>query len=271
MLKYWSAGWKMTLWNPFLIGFFFLYQLAWGTFLYRFVRSIVVPLLHRYPGSEMPDELRFIFAAESQFQIMKTELVYPYLWTLAAVLIARMVLTPVLNAGIYDSIHQTHTDGKRSFVKGAKRWSLPFTALYLLQTLIMLAPLIWLVPYAQPGLAPLLSGEIEPRFAFVLILYLLYAAVIKLLFMYIQFGIVTRTGWLAALKFMIRRFPAIAALSASITGLYLFVAAAGITVSMIDAGLLAVLLHQVYHLVKVMFRLWEISTQHQYFMIKQPA
>ena len=268
MINYCSAGWKMTLWNPFLIFFSFLYQFAWGFFLYRFVQSVVVPVLHRYPGKGLPQDLNYIFAAESQFQLMKTDLAASYIWTLALVLGVRMIVTPMLNAGIYDSFQQTYLDRKRSFLKGVKRWSIPFFLLYVLQTAFMLAPLLWLIPWVQPSLAPLLQGNVDSRLSFAVIGYLAYTAIIKLAFMYIQLGLVTRTGWLASVRVLVTRFPAIMALSALILALYALAAAIGWTVSILDAGLFTVLLHQVYHLVKTMFKLWEIGTQHQYYVAK---
>jgi hypothetical protein len=268
MLKYWSAGWKMTLWNPFLIVFFFLYQLLWGFILYRFIQSIVVPILHRYPGEGMPQELNFIFSAESQFQLMKTDLASAYLWTLAAFLLTRMIVTPLLNAGIYDSIQQTHLDKRRSFLRGVRRWALPFVLLYLLQTALALAPLYWVIPYVEPMLLPVLSGQLDSRLLIALCVFYLYLACLKLAFMYLQFGVITGSGWLLSLKLLFSRFLKIAALSASILVMYGLVAAVGITVSMVYAGLVAVLLHQLYHLVKAMFRLWEIGAQHHYYLSK---
>lgn len=268
MLKYWSAGWKMTLWNPFLICFFFLYHLIWGIILYRFVQSIVVPLLHRYPGGKMPQELNFIFTAESQFQLMKTNLAMGYLWTLALFLIVRMVLTPLLNAGIYDSIHQTHMDGKRSFLGGIRRWGLSFFLLYLLQTALTLAPLYWIWPTVKPMLLPLLQGHIDTSLLLILSLYYVYIAGIKLAFMYLQLGIVTQSGWLASIRLLAGRFIAVSLLSLSIFLLYATLTAIGMTISMIYAGLAAVLLHQAWHLVKTLFRLWEIGAQHQYYINK---
>jgi hypothetical protein len=266
MLKYCAAGWKMTLWNPFLIFSLFLYQLLWGLFLYRFVQSVVVPLLHRYPGEGMTADLQAIFAAESRFRLMKTDLADPYLWTLAAVFVVRMALTPVLNAGIYHSIQQTHVDGKRSFLEGVRRWSFPFFWLYLGQTALSFAPLLWLIPRAGSLTEELfLEGRIDAQPALLAACYLAYTVFVKLAAMYAQFGLVAGTGRLRALKLLLMRFPKAAALSALILGAYALVAVLGAALSIAAAGLAAVVLYQTYHLIKAVFKLWEIGAQHQYF------
>jgi hypothetical protein len=265
VLKYCSAGWKMTLWNPFLIFFLFLYQFLWGLFLYRFVQSAVVPVLHRYPGEGHPPELQMIFTVESQFRLLKTDLADPYIWTLAVVIGVRMLITPMLNAGIYHNIQQTHTDEKRSFLEGVRRWSLPFFLLYLLQTVLAFAPLLWLVPRVEPMLAGLMAGRVDSQLPLLMAGYLIYTAVVKLAVMYMQFGIVAKTGWFRSMRLLLTRFPMIAALSALILGIYALAAAAGVTLSILSAGFIAVVLHQVYHLIKAMFKLWVIGTQHQYF------
>jgi hypothetical protein len=139
-----------------------------------------------------------------------------------------------------------------------------------LQTALGLLPLYWILPYTETMWLPLLSGSVDTRLLIVLAAYYVYIAVIKLAFMYIQFGIVTQSGMLPSLRLLVRRFLSIAVLSISIILFYFIIAAVGMTISFVYAGIIAVILHQLYHLVKAMFRLWEIGAQHQYYMSKTP-
>lgn len=271
MFKYLAAGWKMTLWNPFLILFIFLYQWLWGSVLYRFIQSIVVPVLHRYPGAEQAKELQLLFWAESQFHLMKTNLASPYVWVLVSILLIRMVLTPLIQAGIFDSIHQTHIDGQRSFVKGIRRLAAPFFLLYMLQMTLMLAPLYWIWPKLREQWPYLLHGNIDSTWIMIAVGMLLYIAIIKLLFLYIQLGLTTSTNFLVPLQLMLKHLIPILVLSLSVAGVYFLLAMSGFVLSYVYAGLLTIVLHQIFQLINTLFRLWHISTQHQYFVTKQPS
>lgn len=266
MFKYWSAGWKMTLWNPFLIVLLFVYQWIWGIVLYQFVQSVALPLLYRYPGKEQAQELHVLFWAESQFSLMKTNVAAPYLLTLAAILLVRIILTPLLDAGILDSIHQTHVDGKRSFFKGVRRLGGRFFLLYLLQLAITLVPIYWIWPVAEREWPYLLHGNLNFYWIAMAAGMYIYAAVIKLIFLYARLGLTTENSLFKPLGTMFRHLIPIVGISISMAALYVVLASISISTSMIYAGMFAIMLHQLFHLVKVIFRLWHISTQHQYLM-----
>jgi len=255
----------MTLWNPFLIVFLFLYQFAWGFALYRMVQDVVVPVMHRYPGKDMPLQMNSLFWAESQFQLFKTDLAHPYLWMLLLILLARMALTPLLNAGIWHQIHQTHVDGKRSFIAGIRRFGAAFAGVYFVRMALMLLPLIWLFPHAESAL---LSGDIRLEEAAVQMLpvlaaYGLYWAALDLAAMYVQFGIAGRTGLLQPLGVMVRHALSAVGIRLAVFAAGLLALVAGASVTVFAAGLAAVIAHQAYPLARVLLSLWEISSQHQ--------
>lgn len=254
----------MTLWNPFLILVLFVYQFLWGIFLFKFVQSIVVPVMHRFPEGDMPNQLN-VFFMETQFRLLKTNLADPYLYVLVLVLGMRMLLTPLINAGLFHNIHQTSTDGKRSFLTGIRKWSIPFSIVYLLRICAVLLPIIWIYPAISAavtssdpwkssmiGIAPLIAG------------YVMYAGILKLIAMYVQFGIVSGRGVLPSASIVLRHIASAAALSICVLAISFTAAALGVLVSMVFAGIVAIILHQVYQLIKSLFRLWEIGAQHDH-------
>jgi len=269
MGKHMRAGWKMTLWNPFLITILFIYQFAWGFFLYRFVQQIVVPLMHRFPSGDLPAPVRALFLAESRFRLLKTDMADTYLLALGVMLLVRMALSPLIHAGLYACIHQTYTDRKRSFMQGVKQFGGPFALVYAVQTLLAAAPLVWFVGRARAGL---LEGEAVERVLLELVpyaaVYLLYGALLKLVAMRLQFGIVAGVGARSAIAGALRGLAPAALLGTCILACAAAAAAAGWAVSLAFAGAAAVLLHQAYPLVKVLFRLWLIGAQHDHWMAR---
>jgi len=260
----------MTLWNPFLIVLLFLYQFAWGFLIYRMVQDLVIPVMHRYPGKGMPAQLNALFWAESQFRLLRTDLADPWLWTLLAILLARMALTPLLNAGIFHQIHQTHADGRRSFLAGIRRLGAAFALVYAGRMALSLLPLIWLVPRA--GRLVLDGGvrleQAAAQLAPLLAAYGLYLAALELAAMYIQFGLAGRTGPLQPLGVLARNLPGAVGIRLAVFAAGLAALAASASVTWFAAGLAAVIAHQAYPLVRVLLSLWEIGSQHHLWAAK---
>lgn len=237
--------------------------------MYRFVQQIVVPLMHRFPGGDLPEPVRALFLAESRFRLLKTDLAEPYLLALGLMLAVRMALSPLIHAGLYACIHQTYTDRKRSFIQGVKQFGGPFALVYLVQTALAAAPLGWFVGRVRAGL---LEGDSPERVLLELApyaaVYLLYGALLKLVAMRLQFGIVAGVGSRAAVAGALRGLAPAALLATYVWACAAAAAAAGWTVSLVFAGAVAVLLHQAYPLVKVLFRLWLIGAQHDHWMAR---
>lgn len=265
MMKHLAAGWRMMLWNPLLIVLLFLYQFGWGMILYRFVQSVVVPLMHRYPGKEISEHWNALFLAESQFQLMKTNLANSYLWILAVFLLIRMLLTPLFHAGLYYNIQRTFEDRRKSILQGVRRWGIAFSLIYWIRTALTLAPLYWLYPQLRAALLSSFSAEqlIKTALPYI-VLFIIYSGLLKLISMYLQFGIVSRSGILQPLRLVFRRILPITALSIIVLTISLMVAAIGATLSIMLAGMVAILLYQAQHLLKAVFHLWTIGTQHDY-------
>jgi hypothetical protein len=265
MINYIKDGWETTKYHPWIITVLFVYQFIWGFFIYKFIQSIALPLLHRFPGTELSESSVQIFLAEAQFQLLKTDAAHSFLWTLLVLLLVRMVLTPLFNAGIYYSIQQPGTQQIRPFFQGVKRMGIPFLLIYCIQMAVTLIPLYWIFPYIQQVFMTQQHGYEALFLAAVPVIlgYYLYAAFIRLCCMYIQFGKVSSFTLLHSIQVLLRYILPILGISCLLFAVAGFTALLSLSVSMIWAGFFAVVLHQMYHLVRSIFKVWEISAQHR--------
>lgn len=245
-----------------IVVLLFLYEIIWGFILYRYVRSVIAPILYRYPGEEIPN-WSSLFWIESEIRLLKTDMADVYVFTLLAMLFVKMMLTPLLNAGVYHTIHHASGDLWRIFISGIKQMWGRFLALYVLQAAAMLAPLYWLVP---PIIDALQNGDLGSLLkidkCLAWIAYMLYIALIRLCFMYIQFAAVVGEDWLSALLIWLRKlFPAL-----GLSFFILLIACATQSIlaaaSLFWAGLAALVIYQATPLLRVALKIWEIASQH---------
>lgn len=256
-------GWKIA-WNqPFAVCTLFVYNLLWGLLLYEWIRSIVSPLLHRYPGKELTRDAVQLFWIESHFQVTKTDLIYSYVWWGLALLLGRMLLSPLLNAGVYYSLEHKELNAGYRFVHGMRELALPFFLLYVSQMLFTLGPLYWLIPKgvelyrsnttlfdAAKALLPLLGG------------YLVYIFLLQTLFMYLQFGKASGRPLLSSILLLLRNIVPALLIAVIIAFITLLAGALVMTSAMIWAGFAALLGYQIYRLFHMFCKMWAITAQY---------
>jgi hypothetical protein len=264
MTRYLKSGFTMALHQPFAVILMFLYQAGWGVLLYKMIQSILLPLMHRYPAADQPAFAFKLFLAESQFQLFKTDLIQPYLWWLATLLAFRMLVTPLLNAGIYYSLAHPELNAGFRFVKGIRELSIRFFLVYIVQISLTLLPLIWLVPTIQKAWSTQSSYDsavmaILPWLA----AYLTYNYLLRLCFIYIQFTQLSRISFLSSFSILLRHGWLIL-----LTGILLLifsglVAGTAMTAAYIWTGFIALLIYQIYPLCNMFLQIWNISAQFQ--------
>lgn len=262
MRSYIKEGWGTVKNHFYIVIILFLYQLLWGFFLYRFIDSIVVPILQRYPDPQPTEMSLQLFLIESQFQLTKTNLIYEYVWMIVGLFAIRMFITPFINAGLFYSISQRDDRGIL-FFKGIKYAWKPVFLFYWFETLLVFTPAYWIVPYineqfnAQP-LEQLLYSVVP-----ILLGWMVLAWIIHQVFLYIQFGYISKKGVFRSAALTFRRFPTILGVFAILFILLLFIGGLFTTASLIWTGLLALILQQSYHLIRTIFKVWMIASQYQ--------
>lgn len=269
MIRYVKEGWSDAWKQPFLLLALFIYRFAWGIALYRIVQSVALPLLHRYPGKAVSAAQVQLFLAEGQFRLLKTDLSHATVWLLLWILLAKMILTPLLNAGLYFSIANPQYNAGYRFFRGIFELGKPFSLYYLARMALTLAPLYWLLPkaanaYRHAASYEALLRELTPYAAGLLV----YGYLLHLTFMYVQFG----RAWSAPLARTLgtaarSAFP-LAGIALLLLAMGLLLSAAATTASMIWAGFWALVLYQAFRLVETMLSLWSITSQHRLFQAK---
>lgn len=266
MTNVFRHGWNNATHQPFVLFVLFFYHFLWGFALYRYVASIVVPLLYRYPGELSPSAVQ-LFLAEGQFRIMKTDLIHPYIYVLLGLILLRALITPVLNAGIYYSLHHREMNAGYRFVQGIRELSLPFMGYYLTQFVLTLIPLIWIGPavikiISSTFIVEQLLWEIAPY----AIGFTLYSYIIHICFVYIQFARTTGEKPASSVTFLVRYALQVSWISLVIAGLSILITIISMSISLIWAGLVALILYQIYRFISMFTKILSISTQYELWM-----
>ncbi|MEC0242674.1 hypothetical protein P4H66_22945 [Paenibacillus dokdonensis] len=256
-------GWKSLKNQFYIVIILFLYQLIWGYFLYRLVHSAVVPLLMRYPDPP-PNELsQLLYYIEGKMSLSTSGTVHTYIWILISMCALRMLATPFIHAGIFYGLHRER-EGEIGlyFFQGMKRHGKVVFLFHLAEWILIAAPAYWIVPKIYEIL---LNGMQLQTLVLQILPYaaawLLYSYIIHQLNLFMQFGKIGGTGLLSPLWHCLRGAAPLIGVSIvlGITSLLLFSLCTGI--SLIWAGIIALILQQGYHLVSCIMRLWGISAK----------
>lgn len=254
----------MTVRHKYVLVLLFLYRLLWGFFLYRFVDSVVTPILARYPDEHPNSDATHLFLIEAQFRLLKTDLVDEVLWLLGGLLLMRMVLTPLFNAGVYYSFHHAAEEEGTRVLLGMRRVWKPVTMLYWLENGLILLPAVWLLPlakdrfFSEPSLTSWLQGLLPYAAVWMTLGFMLH-----LLFQFMQFGAVSKEGIFKGLGLAIRRALPLLGITFILLGIGLAVSATAWAVSLLWSGFLAVALHQAFHFASSLLKLWTSASQYQ--------
>lgn len=250
----------------YILILLFIYRLFWGYFLYKFIRSAVVPVLLRYPDADAGGSGigRLLYYIEGQSALRSDPAVQQWLWLLLALSLLRLLLSPFIRAGLLHELHQERA-GERGlfFFPGMKRYGLPVLLFSLAEWLLTLLPLYWLLPAMYRHL---LSGILDYPELLRLVPYvlgwLLYLFLIRKLVLYMQFGYTAGTGMFSSLLICLK------VLLHSI-GISVILGAGGLATQIVCGasallcpGLPALLLRQAAPLPSTLFIMWGIAAQY---------
>lgn len=265
MKPYVIAGFHAARRQPFAIGVMFLFFFFWNLFLYRYVQGQVVAVMRRFPPPELSGERAELFLNEGIFLLLKTDLALPVVWMLGLFAAFRLLVTPLLYAGVYQSLHREQGPRGTVFITGIRKLGGAFALLALLRAALTAIPLYWALPY---GWARLLEADSFAALAVALLPLLaglaVYGGLLKLLFMYVQFGLTAETGIWGSLWLALRRLFPICAIAFMIFAAAFLIGLLVFSLSVYSAGLIALMLHLVYPLLKMLLKVWDIAAQHQF-------
>ena len=218
----------------------------------------------RYPDPA-PNELsKLLYFFEGEMELLYGDTVQVYAWLLLGMLLIRMVLTPLIHSGVYYNLHQ-EAKGERGlfFFRGIRRLWKPVLLFYLAELLLILLPAYWMVPAILPELT---SAFRDPSSLISLLPYLIgwlvYACLIRLVLLYMQFGATSGKGMFSAAYLCFRHFPKSAGLMFTLGGTACGLSLLFSGLSLWWAGLAGLILHQISYFISSLFQLWGITAQY---------
>jgi len=266
MKRFLIGGFHAARRQPLAIGALFLFHFFWSMLLYRAVEERVVNVMRRFPPPQFPGERVELFLNESAVLLFKSGLAVPTLLTLAVFAAVRLAVVPLLHAGVFESLHRVNGPRGTVFIEGIRRHGGAFALLALLRAALTAVPLIWAIPYGWSRLLKADSAVSLAAAALPLLAGLaVYGGLIKLLFMYMQFGKTAGTGMLRGLWLAVRRLLPVCLIALAVSAAALLAGALVFAASLAWAGFAALALHLAYPVIKMLFKVWDISAQHQYF------
>ncbi|WP_052380631.1 hypothetical protein [Paenibacillus camerounensis] len=261
-----SRSWISMKEQFYILILLFIYRLLWGYFLYRFVRSAVIPMLLRYPDTHAGGSAlgRLLYYIEGQAALSGDPAVQRWLWLLLALALLRLLVSPLIRAGLLHELHQERK-GERGlfFFPGMKTYGLPVFVFSLAEWLLSALPLYWLLPKLYSLLlGGLLDYKLLLRLLPYLLAWMLYLYIIRTALLYMQFGYTAGTGMFSGLLAYLR-------LLAPSTGASIVLGAGGLVTWLLCAvtalfypGLPALLFRQLSPLPSTLFKMWGIAAQY---------
>lgn len=272
MFIYMKDGFRSAMRQPFPVLVLFLYRFGWGIGLYKLVQSVILPLLHRYPEQAGLASQNQLFLAEGQFVLLKTSISHSYFWLLLALLLIRMIGTPLFNAGLFFSLSHTEYNAGYRFVRGIAELWRSFTLLYLLRMALTLAPLWWVLPKVKASFFTAASYSDLVKDALPLAAIMLgYGFLLHLLFLYIQFGKARSDSLGRSVGTAIRCLPLMLGTAVLILLAAALCSLAVLTSSVIWAGFWMLVVYQGYRFFQTLFSVWGIAAQHELYAAKAAA
>ncbi|MCM3786764.1 hypothetical protein M3231_27915 [Neobacillus mesonae] len=263
MKLYLSEGFRLVKNHFLIVIFLFLYQLLWGVLLYKVVSSAVIPLLLRYPNPPPHEMSQVLFWMEGQMGLTSNQLVIQYVFLLALIFILRIAITPLIRAGLFHSLHETDTNNRGgTFFKGIKQHWKKTSLLYFVEIALLLLPAYWIVPKALPLLlSAIYNQNILLHLMPYIILWVVYAYIVKQLLLYAQFGLTGNRSSLGSVWICVRHTLPVTGVALALGAIALTLFSVFTAVSLIWTGLLALILQQTYHLIRSLMGVWKISSQ----------
>ncbi|WP_435923308.1 hypothetical protein [Paenibacillus sp. DYY-L-2] len=267
-MTYVRNGWGLVRSQFPSIIILFLYQLLWGLFLYRLIHSAVIAVLSRYPDPPPTEMSRLLYLIEGQFELSHNPAVHRYAWLLLGMVVLRLLLTPLLEAGILYGFTPPDARGTGlTLFRGMKEFWKPVSLFFLLELALLALPAVWIVPELVallPRLIP--SGDrLAPMLTLMgyVLAWAAYGWIVRQVLLFAKFGYLFKTGiWASLILCMRHLLPGIAiAFILGASGAILFLLFG--TVSWIWTGLIALLLQQSYPFIRSLLQVWNLSSQYQ--------
>ena len=264
MKSFAAQGWASVKDQFYVVILLFLYRLLWGYALFRVVKAVVMPMLLRYPDPAPSELSKLLYFFEGEMALAQGHYIYPFAWVLAGMLLLRMILTPLIYAGIFHNLHQEAAGERGLFLfQGMRRFWKPAALFYAAKLVLTLVPVFWVIPSILPSV---LDAVREPKSLFGALPYLagwiIYSGLVHLVLLHMQFAVTGGRSLLKTIGLLLRRFGVVISLSLAINGGSLLVLLMLSGLSLWWAGLVGLIIQQAAYFAGCLFQLWGVASQY---------
>jgi hypothetical protein len=263
MRTYLKQGWSLTKHHRIVIVLLFIYELLWNFLAYRLIDQIVTALLQRYPA-QAGKEAVALFWMEGQFRLLDTDLIQSYLWLFGGLLLCRMIVTPLMTAGLLHSFrHATPTEGTQ-FIRGMRlRWG-SMTILYGTKLILILLPIAVIVLTNTHPIKLILE-----RWPLLTISWIIWQLLLHGIFVGLQLGVVNSIRPLNIITVTMRCLPLYTVVSILLGLIGLLFSAAMTGLTLLLPGIMTLILYQSGHLLHILLKVWLSASHYHIWQSKQ--
>jgi|GEM_PF-4936060 len=262
MLQQLMQGWKIVSFNRRTFLLISLYQLFWTALLYIIINQLVTPILRVLPTKEVSDIASQYFWLEARFLVAKTDLVVPYLYLFAALLLIRMIISPFIQSGAFGTLARSRQEGgNNSFISEIKQGWKPFVILYWTKAIAIFVPIIMVTfPIIKPLIAnyfTLPAGGISITHVALLFIWCI---LISFIIYGILIGKVNQLSWQKSLALLIKRALKLLGSALIIMSLALVIQAIFQLTFPLIIGVMSTIMFFILPIVRTFLKAWTVST-----------
>lgn len=262
MLNQLAQGWRLVALNKRTFLLISMYQLLWTVLLYFMIERIVSPILRALPSQGTSAAATQYYWLEIRFLAAKTELLLPYLYIVAALLLIRMAFTPFIQGGIFGALAKSRQEqAHNQFFKELKTNWKPFLLLYWIKTLSIAVPLIMvLLPSVKPLLEQYFTFPVKEVTLFPIMMLALWSIIVSALIYGILLGRVSQLSWQKTLTTLITQALKLLAVALFIAAILLVGHFIFQLSTLFISGLLSTILFFILPIVRTFLKAWSVST-----------
>ena len=257
-----KKGLKVLQMHRIILLFLCLYQTAWAFLLFQIINTILNPIVRSYPNIANQPNAAQLYLLEIKFQVLKTDMITPYLYGFMILLLIRMLITPFIHGGLYYSLANSENQPMHtSFIEGIKLKSKAMLACYWIKNVLIFAPLII---YLLPFIKQLSNSSVVIDWSFLLsaetIFICLWIIAVATTAYCIQLGIACNYAWLKVLNRSVKHGFKLLAITIVIGSIGLLSQAAIHSTTILWYSLFTMLLFWLLPAIRTITKVWTISS-----------
>ncbi len=270
MNLYVQKGWPVTYEQRFILCLLFIYHIGWNVMVYALVNRSISLFMYRFPSADQSDTAVQLFLADLILQLSQPAFLSQHAIYFLLLIGIRVLLAPVLHAGIYNSIASSKAQPGYRFASGVRRFSCSFAKIQLIALLVMLCPIFVIIPLVTEHI-PRINIDDFPFLKLFLWVsgLLLYTCMVKISVMYIQFARVSETTVRQGLCLSLRMARSIGSIAITLFIIKFICVGIYFSIAYLNTGLFAHVIYLICLCVHIYFSVWTIASHYQLWIAKR--